>query len=262
MEDQAMPTNINDPPKQARWMVLIPAYNEAQCIDQVVAGVQAIVPQADVVVIDDGSQDDTLGVATTAGAFVIRHPFNLGIGGTVQTGLKFACQQGYDLVIRVDGDGQHDPAGIPHLLTALLNNQADAVFGSRFLGTQAAMTIPLTRRLGIRTFARIVTLLTGRTATDTTSGFYVLNQPAIRTLAQYMPQDYPEVEGRLILHKAGLTTLELPIHMRTRMAGVSSINTGRSIYYAFKVSLAALITALKEIHPPRRGGTIGQKTST
>lgn len=262
MEENTVPTNLDKLLKCSRFMVLIPAYNEAKCIDKVVRGVQAIVPQADVLVVDDGSADNTRAVAESVGAFVVRHPYNLGIGGTVQTGLKFAREHDYDVVIRVDGDGQHDPAGIPHLLTALLSNEADAVFGSRFLGTKAAMTIPLSRRLGIRTFARIVSVLTGRPATDTTSGFYVLNKPAIHTLAQFMPQDYPEVEGRLILHKAGLTTLELPAKMRTRMAGVSSINAWRSVYYAFKVSIAALITALKDIPAPRRGGTIGQKIST
>jgi hypothetical protein len=127
--------------------------------------------------------------------------------------------------------------------------QADIIFGSRFLGTEVNMRIPLARRLGIGLFAAVVSLLTGRPATDTTSGFFGMNRRAIRLLAEHMPQDYPEVESRIILHKAGLTACELPTPMRNRQTGSSSINFGRSIYYAFKVSIAALMTAFKEIPP-------------
>jgi glycosyltransferase involved in cell wall biosynthesis len=178
---------------------------------------------------------------------VVRIPCNLGIGGAVQTGLKFAREHGYDLVIRLDGDGQHDPQDIPALFTAVKTGKADAAFGSRFMGKDSTMTIPISRRMGIKTFAYLVTVLTGQKATDTTSGYMCLNKYAIDVLADYLPQDYPEVEGRVILHKAGLTTLELPAHMRSRMAGISSINGWRSIYYAVKVSIAALIGAMKDI---------------
>ena len=230
-----------------RLLILIPAFNEAGAIRHVVQSVRQVVPRADIVVIDDGSKDNTRHEAAQAGAFVVRHPFNLGIGGTVQTGLKFARQHGYDYVIRLDGDGQHNPQEIPLLLQALLEQRADAVFGSRFLGSKMTMQIPLARRLRITLFAWTVSFVTGQKATDTTSGFLGLNRAAITTLARFMPQDYPEVEGRIILHKAGLTTLELPTHMRMRMAGVSSIDKWRSIYYACKVTVAALICALKEI---------------
>ncbi|MDX1415455.1 MAG: hypothetical protein R3293_14760, partial [Candidatus Promineifilaceae bacterium] len=125
--------------------------------------------------------------------------------------------------------------------------QADAIFGSRFSGIDSKMEIPIGRRLGIKTFAFLVTLLTRQRATDTTSGFMCLNRFAVDVLADYLPQDYPEVEGRIILHKAGLTTLELPVLMRSRFAGMSSINSWRSIYYAMKVSIAALISAIKDV---------------
>ena len=131
-----------------RLLVLIPAYNEQDAIRQVVKSVRLAVPQADVLVVDDGSVDKTARVAESAGAYVIRHPFNLCIGGAVQTGLKFAQLQGYDIVIRLDGDGQHDPEEIPRLCAVLRARQADAVFGSRFLGTGVNMRIPLLRRLG------------------------------------------------------------------------------------------------------------------
>jgi len=200
-----------------------------------------------VLVVDDGSADNTSAVARAAGAMVVRHPYNLNIGGTVQTGMKFALRNNYDLVLRVDGDGQHDATELPVLYDAMVEQSADAVFGSRFLGTEADMRIPFTRRIGITTFATLVTLITRSKATDTTSGLCVLNRRAVTALAKYLPQDYPEVEGRVILYKAGLKTIEVPAKMRARMAGVSSINNWRSIYYALKVSVAVIISALKDI---------------
>lgn len=233
--------------KQVDILVIIPAFNEQGSVRAVVAGVREVLPLADVLVVDDGSGDGTRPEAQAAGAIVIRHPLNLGIGATVQTGLKFACQQGYQSVVRLDGDGQHNPLEIPALLGPLQSGQADAIFGSRFLTKKIGWPIPFGRRVGILLFARTVSWLTGRVATDTTSGFWALNRPAIQTLATYLPQDYPEVEGRIILHKAGLRTLETAVTMRQRTAGISSINNWRSIYYAFKVTLAVLITTLKEI---------------
>ncbi len=230
-----------------KLLILIPAYNEQAAVGQVVDGVRAVLPWADILVIDDGSTDSTAHVAATAGAIVLRHPFNLGIGGTVQTGLRFALQEAYDAVIRLDGDGQHDPAGILTLYAALQRKQADLIVGSRFLHPGPKMAIPLGRRLGITLFAGLVTLLTGQRATDTTSGFMALNRRAVSLLAHYMPQDYPEVEGRIICRKGGLTTLELPVRMHSRRAGVSSIGTWPALYYAMKVSLAVLITAFKDI---------------
>jgi glycosyltransferase involved in cell wall biosynthesis len=230
-----------------RLLLLIPAYNEQGAIKQVVLGVRSVLPQADILVVDDGSNDHTAREAAAAGAVVLRHPFNLGIGGAVQTGLKFAQQENYDLVIRLDGDGQHNPADIPLFHAALQARRADVVIGSRFLGQKANWSIPFTRRCGIKAFALAVSLLTGRRATDTTSGFVGMNRRAVETLARYIPQDYPEVEGRIILHKAGLTTIELPAQMRARIAGVTSINSWHSIYYAFKVLVAVFISALKAI---------------
>jgi glycosyltransferase involved in cell wall biosynthesis len=233
--------------RSERVMALIPAYNEEENICTVVNGIRQVLPDADIVVIDDCSTDRTREVARGSGAIVVCLPSNLGIGGAVQTGLKFAREHGYDIVIRLDGDGQHDPQDIPALFAAIKSGKTDAVFGSRFMGQDSTMTIPISRRLGIKTFAFLVSILTGEKATDTTSGYMSLNRYAIDVLADYLPQDYPEVEGRVILHKAGLTTLELPAHMRSRMGGISSINGWRSIYYAVKVSIAALIGAMKEI---------------
>ncbi|MCB0076198.1 MAG: glycosyltransferase family 2 protein [Anaerolineales bacterium] len=233
----------------AKLLILIPALNEAAMIGAVVRRAHRALPDADILVIDDGSSDETAARATDAGALVLSLPFNLGIGGAVQCGLKFACHHDYEIVLRMDGDGQHEASDMLPLLDKVRNGEADVAFGSRFLDDGCTMSIPPSRQLGILLFARIVSLLTGRRATDTTSGFCVFNRRAIQTLATYMPQDYPEVEGRLILHKAHLHAVELPAQMHMRTTGVSSINRWRSIYYALKVSIAVLITAIKEISP-------------
>lgn len=237
-------------PSLERLLVIIPAFNERGAIRQVVNSVYAVLPNADALVIDDGSHDDTAAVARAAGAFVVRHPFNLGIGGAVQTGLKFAQQHHYEYVIRIDGDGQHNVNNIQGMLTALQNGAADMVIGSRFLNADVDWHIPLSRRLGIRLYAREVTWLTGSRFTDTTSGFWGMNRRAVQVLAAYLPQDYPDVESRIIVHKAGLTQLELPVQMGARTVGVSSINFAQSIYYALKVTVAVVTTALKDYSLP------------
>ncbi len=230
-------------------LIIIPALNEQGAIRQVVSGVRLAVPQADVLVINDGSTDNTSAEAEAGGALVVKHPFNLGIGGAVQTGLKFARANGYDYVIRLDGDGQHNAAEIQLFLTALRGQRADMVVGSRFLETGVDWHIPLSRRIGIRFFSWSVSRLIGERATDTTSGFCGMNRSAIHVLATYLPQDYPDVESRVIVHKAGLRQLELPVNMRARRTGVSSINAWRSIYYAFKVTVAMVTSAMKDIAP-------------
>ena len=160
-----------------RLLILIPAYNEQKAIRQVVTRVKQTVPHCDVLVVDDGSADNTAEEATAAGAIVIRNPFNLNIGGAVQTGLKFAWQRGYNTVIRVDGDGQHNPADIDTIYMALKEGKADAVFGSRFLTKENLMPIAWSRRVGILFFAFIVSCLTRTRATDTTSGIYGVESP-------------------------------------------------------------------------------------
>ena len=251
-------SNLN---RSDRLLIIIPAYNEQGAIHHVVSSVRQAVPQADVLVINDGSKDNTSQEAEAAGAIVVQHPFNLGIGGAVQTGLKFARQQNYDYVIRLDGDGQHNADEIQLFLTALCAQQADMVIGSRFMNADVEWHIPWARRVGINFFRWAVSLLIGHRATDTTSGFCGMNRPVIDVLATYLPQDYPDVESRVIVHKAGLRQLELPVHMRARMAGVSSINSWKSIYYAFKVSVAMVTSALKDIVPSRSDFTLGLGTT-
>ncbi|MGH2460277.1 MAG: glycosyltransferase family 2 protein [Chloroflexota bacterium] len=231
--------------REPSLLFVIPAFNEHRCIADVVRCARDAVPEADIVVIDDGSSDETAPEARRAGAFVLSHPFNLGIGGAVQTGLKFARRRRYDYVLRIDGDGQHDPRALRPLLASVRAGEADVVVGSRFLGGHTELEIPLLRRLGIELFAREVSWLIGTRATDPTSGLVVMNRRAVDVLAAYMPQDYPEVESRIILHAAGLATREAPVKMGERLAGASSIGRWRSAYYALKVSIAVLFASFK-----------------
>ena len=152
-------------------------------------------------------------------------------------------------MIRLDGDGQHSAEEIELFLDALRDRQADMVIGSRFLESGVDWHIPWTRRVGITFFRWGVSLLIGESATDTTSGFCGMNRPAIHVLATYLPQDYPDVESRVIIHKAGLRQIELPVNMQARTAGISSIDAWKSIYYAFKVSVGMVTSSMKEIAP-------------
>jgi glycosyltransferase involved in cell wall biosynthesis len=197
------------------------------------------------VVVDDGSTDETAAVARRAGADVLALPYNLGIGGAVQTGLKFAARKDYAFIIRVDGDGQHYVADIPRLLALVQRGVADVAIGSRFCPGEETYRPPLARRLGIRFFSRLISFLTGQPAYDPTSGMQCLNRRALRVLAQCYPQDYPEVEARILFHRAGLRVIETPAHMLPRPAGNSSITNVRAIYYMLKVTLATLITFLR-----------------
>lgn len=228
-------------------LVVILAYNEAGSIQKVVKDVQQVLPTADVLVVDDGSRDKTASLAEAAGAFVIRHPINLCVGGAFQTGLKFAVQHNYNVIMRVDGDGQHNPTDLLNLERALTQQNADVVVGSRFLTKSGAQPATRLRHIGIVIYAMLVSLLTRRRATDTTSGLFCMTLRAAHTLSQYVPQDYPEVEGRLILHKAGLRVVEVPVAMQPRITGVSSIGRWRSIYYAIKVSIAVILASVKNI---------------
>jgi len=215
--------------------------NEEAAIGGVVAELKAFDPDLDVVVIDDGSADATTEVARAAGAAVVRLPYNLGIGGAVQTGFKFALQHGYEIAIRLDGDGQHDPQEIPNLLAPLERGEADVVVGSRFADGSGDYRPPFARRAGIRWFARLVSLLTRQKLTDTTSGFQAVNARAIRLFAADYPHDYPEVEAVVMVVRHRLRILEVPARMRGRETGASSITMLRSLYYAVKVTLALLV---------------------
>ena len=227
---------------ERRRLAIVPARNEEGAVGLVVEELRVFDPELDVLVIDDGSEDATAANAAAAGAAVVRLPFNLGIGGAVQTGFKYALEQGYDTVIRLDGDGQHDPQEIPQLLAPLARGEADVVVGSRFAnGNDGDYRPAFARRAGIRWFARLVSLLTRQKLTDTTSGFQAVNARAIRLFAADYPHDYPEVEAAVMVVRHKLRIMEVPVRMRGRETGESSITAFRSFYYAIKVTLALLV---------------------
>jgi glycosyltransferase involved in cell wall biosynthesis len=240
-----------------RIVAIVPAFREEGAIGGVVAEIKAYDSTIDVVVVDDGSPDGTAAAASHAGAAVVRLPFNLGIGAAVQTGFRYALERGYDTAVRLDGDGQHDPAELPKLLAVLEQGEADVVTGSRFVGADRSYRPPLARRIGITWFARLVSTLTRQRVTDTTSGFQALNRKGIALFARDYPSDYPEVEATLLVLRTKLRLVEVPVTMREREHGSSSITFLRSVYYVLKVTLALLVamgrraTLPSEEPPPR-----------
>jgi glycosyltransferase involved in cell wall biosynthesis len=237
---------------ERRGIAIVPARNEQGAIEGVVSELRGCGLELDVVVVDDGSSDRTAQLAAAAGATVVRLPFNLGIGGAVQTGFKYALEHGYELAVRLDGDGQHDPQELPKLVDPVLRGEADIVIGSRFADRDGAYRAPLARRVGIAFFARIVSVLVRQRVTDTTSGFQALNRRGIALFAADYPHDYPEVEATVMVVRHRLRLLEVPVQMREREHGRSSITALRSIYYMVKVLLALLVGMFRRASP---GGT-------
>jgi glycosyltransferase involved in cell wall biosynthesis len=230
-------------------IAIVPAYNEEGAIGGVIEEIRTFDSGFDVLVVDDASHDETAAVARRHGAIVVTLPFNLGIGGAVQTGFRYAAQHDYDLAARVDGDGQHDPEELRALVDAVVTGRADICVGSRFAGADGYRS-SRSRRVGIRILAGTVSLLTHQRVTDTTSGFQVLDRKAICLFAADYPHDYPEVEATVMLHKHRLRMVEVPVRMRERVAGRSSIRGFQTVYYMAKVMLAILIGALRRRATP------------
>ncbi len=229
-----------------RHLAIVPAYNEVAAVATTVADLRAHAPGFDVLVIDDGSTDDTAAAARAAGAEVLRLPFNLGIGGAVQAGYQYALERGYEVAVQVDADGQHDARHVPELLEHLRTRELGMVTGSRFLrATRDGYRSSMPRRAGIRLFAWVLSVLVGRPVTDPTSGFRMVGRRGIELFARDYPHDYPEVEAVLLLHFHKLEGTEVPVRMRARTTGVSSINAGRSVYYMVKVLLAIFVGLLR-----------------
>ena len=233
----------------ARPVAVVPALNEEASIGGVIEGIRAFDPSFDVVVIADGSTDRTPEVAAEHGAHVLRLPFNVGIGGAVQTGFRYAWEHGCEVVVRVDGDGQHDPAELGAVLAPVLAGQADVAVGSRFVGTDGYRS-SRARRVGIRVLAWTVSAIVGQRVTDPTSGFQAINRRAIALFAADYPHDYPEVEATVMAHRCGLRLVEVPVTMRERGGGRSSINSLHSIYYMVKVLLALFVDLFRRPATP------------
>jgi glycosyltransferase involved in cell wall biosynthesis len=220
----------------SKRLAILPAFNEAESVGTVIDEIRAADDEFDVVVVDDGCTD----------AAVVTLPFNLGIGGAMQTGFRYAYERGYEIAVQVDADGQHDPTELPKILAPILAGEADLVVGSRFRGdARGSYKAPFLRRLGIRIFASVVSMLIRQKVTDTTSGFRAVNRLGIKLFAADYPHDYPEVEATVMVFKHRLRLKEVPVRMREREAGRSSIGAFDSVYYMVKVLLAIFISIFR-----------------
>ena len=226
-------------------LVIIPAYNESDSIVDTIRNIQKKAPDFDYVVINDCSKDNTLQLLKDNHINYLNLPVNLGIGGAVQTGYKYALENEYDLAVQVDGDGQHDPSYLNKLAEVMETQHADMVIGSRFIENQGFQSTFM-RRMGITYFTKMIKILTGKTITDPTSGFRMANKEVIAIFAREYPRDYPELESIVSLLRMGKTIVEVPVEMKERQGGISSIRFSNSIYYMIKVSLAILIECTRK----------------
>lgn len=225
-------------------LVVIPALNEEESIAAVVDEVRGVLPHSRVLVVDDGSTDKTRAKATEAGAAVLSLPFNLGVGAALRAGFRYAVRAGHEVVVQVDGDGQHDPASIPDLLSAL--DDADVVIGARFAGV-GDYHVGLARRLAMRLLARSVSRRTKVALTDATSGFRAFDRRAIETFAWEYPAEYlgDTVEALVIAASAGLRVTQIPVVMRPRAGGMPSHRPFRSAVYLGRVVLAMAVSGTR-----------------
>ena len=227
-----------------KLLILIPAFNEEGAVGGVVKEVREVMPDVPVVVVDDCSTDATVHVAREAGAQVLGLPYHLGLGGCVQAGYRLAFELGYDYVIRVDGDGQHDPRDIPAILHALEREGCEMVIGSRFMNG-AGVHSGFLRALGIVFFRAMLRPILGRPVRDPTSGFVGVNRTALAVFSRSFPLEYPEIEALVVLQRKRFRFIEVPCRMRPRRAGRTSITPLKSLYYPVHVLLGVFVNVLK-----------------
>lgn len=228
-------------------LVIIPAYNEQETIARVIESLQEHVPEYDVLVVDDGSRDETARIVRRyPDVTLVRLPYNMGIGTTMQTGYLYAYRNGYDIAVQCDADGQHPVHQMDRIVDRVANGDADMAIGSRYVSDTDYQPGVL-RRLGKSLLSRLVDSVVGGGITDTTSGFRAMNRKVLEVFTRYYPDDYPEAEAIVILARNGLKPIEVPVDMSQRQGGVSSINLSKAVYYLVKVSLAIFIGVFKRV---------------
>lgn len=232
---------------ELRRLAIVPVFNERGSVSKLLHRLRRTLPEFDLLVIDDGSTDDTLR-CIPSGVTVVSLPFNLGIGGAMQTGYKYAALHGYDVAVQVDGDGQHRPSEVRRLVRKLLTENADLVVGSRFMEEGRYRQTPA-RRAGAWILGGLLRAMTGQHITDCTSGFRAANRRVIRAFAHWYPEDYPEPEVILLLHRARYRIEEIPVRMRQRRDGRSSIGMMRGLYYVMKVTACLLLDQMRAPWP-------------
>jgi len=237
-------------------LIIVPAYNEEGAVGSVVRAIAMVLPDVPVVVIDDCSLDATQQVAREAGASVLPLAHHLGLGGCVQAGYKLAFELGFQYVIRLDGDGQHDARDIPRIFETLRGSGYEMVIGSRFV-TENGSSVGLIRGLGIRFFRMVLRPILGKPVHDPTSGFVGVNRDALQVFSKSLPLEYPEIEALVVLQRRRFRFQEVPCKMHPRTTGRSSITALRSIYYIVHVLLGVFVNVLKFDSRARRPGKSG-----
>lgn len=226
-------------------LIIIPAFNEESNIEKTVTAIQKNAQGFDYVIINDCSTDRTKQICAEKGYNVVNLPINLGIGGAVQTGYKYALERDYDVAVQVDGDGQHDPEFLNEMADYLMENGLDMVIGSRFIAKEGFQSSKL-RRVGIVFFSKLIKLLTGTLITDPTSGLRMIGRNTMALFAADYPRDYPEPESVVAVIRRNMKVKEIPVVMKERQGGVSSISLKKSVYYMIKVTLAILIERIRK----------------
>lgn len=235
--------------EKMKLLAIVPAFNEGRMVGQVIDEINTAWPSADVLVVDDGSRDDTAAQASGAGARVLRLPINLGIGGAMQAGYRLAWEEGYDAAVQIDGDGQHPANQLPALIREMEQTGANLVIGSRF-AERRGYRATRSRRSGIALLSGLVSLIAHRRLSDTTSGFRIADRETVELFAAHYPHDYPEVESIVLVSRLGLDVREVSVEMRQRAVGASSITPLRSMYYMVKVLLGIGVLCIGR--PPTR----------
>lgn len=225
-------------------LIIVPAYNEEENIEKTIEAICRESPDFDYIIINDCSIDNTRQICERRGYNIVNLPINLGIGGAVQTGYKYAVKNGYDMAVQVDGDGQHDPEFLNAMAQYLEDNELDMVIGSRFINKEGFQSSGL-RRIGIRFFSCLIRIVTGVVITDPTSGLRIAGRNVIEYFSMDYPKDYPEPESVVAILRKGMKVKEIPVVMRRREGGVSSISLKQSIYYMVKVPLAILFESIR-----------------